>query len=41
MSELDRLNKDNRSTYEGFLGLTKWGIIFVVVVLIGMAIFLV
>lgn len=41
MSDLDHMRKDNHATYEGFLGLTKWGIIFVVMVLIGMAIFLV
>lgn len=41
MSDLDRLNKDNRNVYEGFLTLTKWGLIGVTLVLIGMAIFLV
>lgn len=41
MSDTNGLNKDNRATYEMFLWLTKWGIILVVVVLIGMAIFLV
>lgn len=41
MSEQDRTNNNNRATYEGFLGLTKWGIALVVVVLTGMAIFLV
>ncbi len=41
MTELDRLNKDNRMTYEGFLTLTKLGIIGVCLVLIAMAVFLV
>ncbi len=41
MSDLDQSRKDNHATYEGFLGLTKWGIIFVVLVLIGLALFLV
>ncbi len=37
----DKAARDNREVYSGFLGLTKWAIIFVVLVLIGMAIFLV
>ncbi|WP_199554704.1 aa3-type cytochrome c oxidase subunit IV [Sandaracinobacteroides hominis] len=34
-------NGDHREVYTGFLGLTKWAILFVVIVLIGMALFLV
>jgi hypothetical protein len=37
----DGVASENRQVYSGFLDLTKWGIILVVVVLIGMAIFLV
>lgn len=32
---------DHREVYSGFLGLTKWAILLIVIVLIGMAIFLV
>ncbi|MEM6849928.1 MAG: aa3-type cytochrome c oxidase subunit IV [Pseudomonadota bacterium] len=32
---------DHKRTYDAFLGVTKWGIIAVVVLLIGMLIFLV
>ncbi|TPE58739.1 aa3-type cytochrome c oxidase subunit IV [Sandaracinobacter neustonicus] len=31
---------DNRTVYSGFLGLTKWAIILIAIVLILMAIFL-
>lgn len=31
---------DNRTVYSGFLGLTKWAVILIAIVLIGMAIFL-
>jgi hypothetical protein len=41
MSELDKVGDDNKAVYDGFLGLTKIAIIAVVIVLIGMAIFLV
>ncbi len=37
----DEAARDNREVYSGFLGLTKWAIILVTLVLIGMAIFLV
>lgn len=35
-----RLDKEHVQTYEGFVGLLKWGVIFVAILLIGMAIFL-
>ncbi|MFN3371762.1 MAG: aa3-type cytochrome c oxidase subunit IV [Sphingomonadaceae bacterium] len=41
MSELDKVASDNRNVYEGFLTITKWSIILIALVLIGMAIFLV
>ena len=31
---------DNRTVYSGFLGLTKWAVILIVIELIGMALFL-
>jgi hypothetical protein len=37
----DKAARDNREVYSGFLGLTKWAIIVIALVLIGMAIFLV
>jgi hypothetical protein len=37
----DKAARDNREVYSGFLGLTKWAIILIALVLIGMAIFLV
>lgn len=40
MAELDRLPKQALSTWERFLGLTKWAAILIAVILIGMAIFL-
>ncbi|MFQ3594583.1 MAG: aa3-type cytochrome c oxidase subunit IV [Sphingomonadaceae bacterium] len=40
MAELDKLPKQARGTWDRFLGLTKWAIILVAIVLIGMAIFL-
>lgn len=33
--------RDHQRTYEGFVGLTKWGTIAVCLLLIGMAVFLV
>lgn len=33
--------EDHRQTYEAFLSLTKWTIVFIALLLIGMAIFLV
>lgn len=36
----DEAARDNREVYSGFLGLTKWAIIGIALVLIGMAIFL-
>jgi hypothetical protein len=33
-------DRDNREVYSGFLGLTKWAIAGIALVLIGMAIFL-
>lgn len=41
MSELDKVSPENRSVYQGFLSITRWAIILVALVLIGMAIFLV
>jgi hypothetical protein len=40
MAEHDKLPKQAIGTWERFLGLTKWALIFVVIVLIGMALFL-
>lgn len=37
----DKAARDNREVYSGFLGLTKWAIVLIVLVLIGMAVFLV
>lgn len=37
----DQAARDNREVYSGFLGLTKWAIVLIALVLIGMAIFLV
>ncbi len=37
----DEAARDNRDVYSGFLGLTKWAIIAIAIVLIGMALFLV
>lgn len=37
----DQASTENRQVYSGFLGLTKWAILLIVLVLIGMAIFLV
>ena len=36
----DTAATDNRAVYSGFLGLTKWAIILIAIVLILMAIFL-
>lgn len=41
MSENNFDIREHQRTYEGFVGLTKWGTIAVVLVLIGMAVFLV
>lgn len=32
---------EHRATYEGFLSVTKWGVIIVIILLVGMLIFLV
>lgn len=37
----DQVSADNHQIYSGFLGLTKWAILLIALVLIGMAIFLV
>lgn len=37
----EQVARDNRAVYSGFLGLTKWAIILIVLVLIAMAVFLV
>jgi hypothetical protein len=37
----DKAAQDNRAVYSGFLGLTKWALVLIALVLIGMAIFLV
>jgi hypothetical protein len=41
MAELDKLQKDNLQTWQGFLSITKWVMIGIALVLILMAIFLV
>lgn len=41
MSELEKVSSANREVYAGFLGITKWAIILIALVLILMAIFLV
>jgi hypothetical protein len=41
MAELDRVQKNYRETYSGFLSLTKIAVIAITIVLIAMAIFLV
>ncbi|HEY4545143.1 MAG TPA: aa3-type cytochrome c oxidase subunit IV [Pedomonas sp.] len=41
MSESNFDIRDHKRTYEGFVGLTKWGTIAVCLLLIGMAVFLV
>ena len=35
-----RLDKEQVRTYESFIGLLKWGVVVVAIILIGMAIFL-
>ncbi|MGQ5702047.1 aa3-type cytochrome c oxidase subunit IV [Sandaracinobacteroides sp. A072] len=40
MSELNKVARDNRNVYEGFLTATKWGVILITILLILMAIFL-
>ncbi len=37
----DEAARNNRDVYSGFLGLTKWAMIGITIVLIGMAIFLI
>jgi hypothetical protein len=37
----EQAGRENTSVYSGFLGLTKWAIVLIAIVLIGMAIFLV
>jgi hypothetical protein len=37
----EQVARDNRTVYSGFLGLTKWAVILIVLVLIAMAVFLV
>lgn len=41
MSESNFDIREHKRTYEGFVGLTKWGTISVCLILIGMAVFLV
>ncbi len=41
MAEIDKVGKDARQTYGTFLNLTKNAIIAIVLVLVGMAVFLV
>jgi len=41
MSELEKVSEANLGVYKGFLALTKWAVLFVSLVLIVMAIFLV
>lgn len=41
MAELDKVGRENREVYSGFLGITKWAVILIVLVLVLMAIFLV
>lgn len=41
MAELDKLGQENLQVYSGFLGITKWAVILIALVLILMAIFLV
>ncbi len=41
MSDLDNVPSEYRNVYEGFLAITKWSVILIALVLIGMAIFLV
>jgi hypothetical protein len=41
MSELDKVGPEQKTVYEGFLSITKWSIVLIALVLIGMAIFLV
>lgn len=38
--DVNALPKQNLATWEAFLSLTKWAIILIAIVLIGMAIFL-
>lgn len=40
MAELDKVSSANREVYTGFLGITKWAIILIAIVLIALAIFL-
>jgi flagellar biosynthesis/type III secretory pathway M-ring protein FliF/YscJ len=40
MAELDKLSKQARGTWEGFLSLTKWAILLIALVLVAMALFL-
>ncbi|QMW22032.1 aa3-type cytochrome c oxidase subunit IV [Sandaracinobacteroides saxicola] len=40
MAEIEKTGKDNQETYSGFLKLTMWLIVLVVIVLIGMVSFL-
>jgi hypothetical protein len=37
----DEVTTDNKKVYSGFLGISKWAILLIVLVLVGMAIFLV
>lgn len=41
MAELNKLGKDNRKVYAGFLTATKWASILIALILILMALFLV
>lgn len=40
LHEANTNDTEHRETYEGFMSVTKWGVIFVVTVLVLMAIFL-
>jgi hypothetical protein len=41
MSEIDRAPEESRNLYRAFLGMTKWSVILVTIVLIALALFLV
>jgi hypothetical protein len=39
MTEFEKIDEENRSTYTVFLNLLKWSLVLIVIVLIGLAIF--
>jgi hypothetical protein len=39
MTELEKVDEENRNSYGIFLNLLKWSLVLVVIVLIGLAIF--